>query len=347
MGYMKALYTDKIDCPMTLDAVGGTERNRFVPLPSSTPTPFDNDPDLEPGSHLDDFTMPAFKRDLDEYIVGQENAKKQIAQIVWSGCMCEHGGGVSTNLIIGRPGSGKTAIMNALYEIFPKVTHWIDMSMISAEGWKGMHMSDCLKAIPDDGRYHIVLLDEFDKLLHQRNGEADFHMAIQSNLLRMFQHDPLPYKGCCQPDHITWICAGAFDELWEKKKKRKTQLGFTADSEYTEEDGPISFSEQDLIEETDLMSQLVSRFDRIITLDEPDLPLYQRLARKTVQDLSEVFEAKILIDDETLDALSTQALESAAGSRAIRKTLRCMIEDYIWDNPHYNEIDLRRPAMEM
>ena len=46
MGYMKAIYTDKIDCPMTLKAVGGTERNGFVPLPSSTPTPFDDNQEL-------------------------------------------------------------------------------------------------------------------------------------------------------------------------------------------------------------------------------------------------------------------------------------------------------------
>ena len=117
---------------MLLENVGGMQRSLSIPFTDITPSPLDDT--LDAGSYLDELTMPALKRFYDEYIVGQERAKKAMAQILFSTFMLESGG-VSTNLFAGMPGSGKTELIRVTCADFPKVTHVWDMSMVSGEGW--------------------------------------------------------------------------------------------------------------------------------------------------------------------------------------------------------------------
>lgn len=326
---------------MSLEDVGGLRRNGFLPLSDITPTTLDDTLDAE--SYLDDFTMPALKRFYDEHIVGQERAKKAMAQIVYS--TYEYENGVSTNLFIGPPGSGKSELIRVTCAEFPKTTHVWDMSMVQGSGWKGVSIDQLAKEIPNDGRKHIVFMDEFCKIINQRNTEVSYHLVLQGNLLRMFEHDKSMFQGC-SPENITFIAFGAFDDIYAKKKTRKKHIGFSC-APVEESPEHIEITAEDL-EGLGFMSQLCSRFDRIITLDEPDYALYRSLAEKVVPKLEAMMERPITVNPEVLDALAKEALSVSAGSRLIRSRLRVLCEDFLFDNPYARSIDLDvRPAMDM
>ena len=93
MSYIKEKYADQIGSKMTLDDVSGMKR--AGPL---QPSKDDDDSWLE-DTYIEDFTMPNLKKILDERIVGQEQAKKALAQTLYT--TFEHN--MATNVMLIGP----------------------------------------------------------------------------------------------------------------------------------------------------------------------------------------------------------------------------------------------------
>ena len=93
MGYIKEKYADKIDSKMTLDDVSGMKR-----AGPFQPSKDDDDSWLE-DTYIEDFTMPNLKKILDERIVGQEQAKRALAQTLYT--TFEHN--MATNVMLIGP----------------------------------------------------------------------------------------------------------------------------------------------------------------------------------------------------------------------------------------------------
>ena len=177
MSYIKEKYADQIGSKMTLDDVSGMKR--AGPL---QPSKDDDDSWLE-DTYIEDFTMPNLKKILDERIVGQEQAKKALAQTLYT--TFEHN--MATNvMLIGPTASGKTECCRAIADEFKKACYWCDCSILSGESYRGdVHLSTVIKGIPDDGRMKILFADEFDKLLFASSDS--YPMKLQSEWLRVLK----------------------------------------------------------------------------------------------------------------------------------------------------------------
>ena len=78
--------------------------------------------------------------------------------------------------------------------MYPNLIQIADASNLSASGWKGdLHLADLLKNFdPHKSKYQgfrILVLDEFDKIWLQRSGDNEYFNIMQSQLLKLFEHD--------------------------------------------------------------------------------------------------------------------------------------------------------------
>ena len=331
---MKNEYSEHIE-DMTLNQVGGMNRSGFAPLPGHSPTPWDSD-DFPDEMEVDDwFTPQVVQETLDKRIIGQETAKKAASMIIYSLFEYEN---ATTSLFIGETGCGKTEIWRILAQEWPGMIQIADASHITAEGWKGgLKMKDLLANFTkEDGwRKHILVLDEFDKIWDERNSEVNYFDLIQGQMLKIFDHDPSVYPGV-DPSDLSIVCLGAFSPIFEKKHSKKAPLGFhNAPKEPTSD----IIASEDLIE-FGLKPELVARFNRIIQMDPLTFSTCRHLADLELKKLEEKFRKHIEIASEQLAALSAEALDAGLGGRYIKNKLVIMAEDYLYDNPYAQIIDL-------
>ena len=323
---------------LTLADVGGMARAGKTAAPSPN-----DDPPWEEETYIENFTMANLKKFLDQHIIGQDPAKKAMAQIIYT--LYEHDM-PSTNLFIGPTGCGKTELARAVDHEFRTSCAWLDASCLSAEGWKGsVHLSDTLKSIRRDGHKKILFIDEIDKLLDIRGGDVQYHLLIQDELLKLFDHDKVLFADCISPEDLTIVCMGAFSKIYEKKGKKEKQIGFGAQD--TEEEKPIVITADDLVE-AGFKAELIGRFDRIVQMEAPTLETFKMIADRELWKLAVRFEKDINMHDQDLYAIAQEALESGLGARKIRSVLRRRVEDFIYDYPYAKVIDLyNSPAAEM
>jgi len=323
---------------LTLADVGRMARAGKTAAP-----PIDDELPWDEETYIENFTMPNIKKFLDQHLIGQDAAKKAMAQILYT--TYEHDI-VSTNLFIGPTGCGKTELARTVDNEFRTACTWLDASCLSAEGWKGsVHLSDTLKSIRRDGHKKILFIDEIDKLLDIRGNEVEYHLLIQDELLKLFDHDKALFTDCISPEDLTIVCMGAFSKIYEKKGKKEKRIGFSAYDKEEEKD--IVIDANDLIE-AGFKAELIGRFDRIVQMDAPTLETYKQIANKELWKLAERFDKGINIHDDDMYAIAQEALTSGLGARKIRSMLRARVEDYIYDHPYADVIDLcNTPAAEM
>lgn len=308
-----------------------TPHLQFTPLPPDAHTPWDDFNDIE---EVEDFTMQSVKEVLDESIIGQEAAKKALSQIVWS--LFEIG--PSTSLFYGPTGCGKTQLLKAIAKEYPKLCTWGDCSMLSSEGFKGDYkLSTILKSIPRDGFPKLLILDEFDKIVEIKGNEC-YHLMIQDEMLKIFDHDPGIFTDCISPDQLTIVCMGAFSSIRDSKKNQHHPIGFTnANAEVNEDDIEITLDD---MKNMGFKEELLGRFQRIVRLSPLDIQTMRSIVDTELKKLMVLVNREILLDDNAKDKIAQAAFDSGLGARKIRSQLRCMAEDYLYDHPNAKTIDL-------
>ncbi len=278
---------------------------------------------------------------LDQYVMGQDEAKKAAAVMVWN-----HLHGIKTNnLFIGPSGSGKTHIWRSLKKI-PLFSHIIsihDASEITQKGWKGHIKSDTALGELYFGKMSgldkmlpyaetcIIVYDEFDKLVspaHSSSGE-NVSYSIQSQFLTMVEgadirvKNPEPRMGedefvTMDTRDISFAFCGAFEELYKKRHKIETTttMGFAGEDKPKIE--PITI--EDIIE-YGTRPELAGRIAHISTL-EP-LTKDQIISIITGKDTSPVvryvmsYGIEVSITKEYAADLADRAINSSMGVRII------------------------------
>lgn len=216
---------------------------------------------------LKEYTPQKIKEYLDEYIIGQDDAKKTISLVFYEHlmriCYPERKLRKNNLLLVGPSGCGKTELLRVLNLISPVSISFFDAAGMSSDGWKGdkkvssiiesaayavrnkfnyISSGERLNAIQES----IVFVDEFDKVIKPAYSHGEnVALAIQGELLKLFEDGEITLKGnllynedylnnCCSaPDvtvstkNILFICAGAFSDLKTPKESNKS-IGFLA-----------------------------------------------------------------------------------------------------------------------
>ncbi|MDD6203264.1 MAG: ATP-dependent Clp protease ATP-binding subunit ClpX [Lachnospiraceae bacterium] len=319
---------------------------------------------------LDIKDIPAphkIKEQLDEYIIGQEHAKKVISVAVYNhykrvatGTMDQIEIEKSNMLMIGPTGCGKTYLVKTLARLLDVPLAITDATSLTEAGYIGDDIesvvSKLLAAADNDverAEQGIIFIDEIDKIAKKKNNNSRdvSGESVQQGMLRLLEGADVEVpvgassKNAMVPlttvntRNILFICGGAFPDLEEIIKQRlskKTGIGYGADlkDKYDHDKDILEKVTVEDLKKFGMIPEFLGRLPVIYTLQGLSEEMLVRILKepknailKQYQKLLELDEVKLEFDDGALEAIAKKAMEKDTGARA----LRAIIEDFMLD----------------
>lgn len=313
------------------------------------------------------------KEKLDEYVIGQEHAKKAISVAVYNHykriAMQTDSEEVeiekSNMLMIGPTGCGKTYLVKTLAKILDVPLAIADATSLTEAGYIGDDIesvvSKLLAAADNDvdrAEIGIIFIDEIDKLARKRNTTSrDINgESVQQGLLKVLEGSDIEVpvgansKNAMVPlttintKNILFICGGAFPDLEDVIKQRlnkESSIGFKADlkDKYDHEDVLEKVTVED-IRNFGMIPEFIGRLPVLFTLKELTKDMMVQVLRepknailKQYQKLLELDEVQLAFDDNAVEAIAEKALEKKTGARALRAVLEEYMMDIMYEIP--------------
>ncbi|MBR4345165.1 MAG: ATP-dependent Clp protease ATP-binding subunit ClpX [Lachnospiraceae bacterium] len=307
------------------------------------------------------------KEQLDDYVIGQERAKKIISVAVYNHykrVTKDAAGdieiGKSNMLMIGPTGCGKTYLVQTLARILNVPLAIADATSLTEAGYIGDDvesvLSKLLKAADNDverAETGIVFIDEIDKIARKKNSTTrDVNgESVQQGLLKLLEGADVEVpvgamsKNAMVPmttintKNILFICGGAFPDLEDIIKKRlmkNTLMGFNSDLKDKYDDDPELLSKvtNEDLREFGFVPEFIGRLPVVYALKGLDAEMLVKIMKepknailKQYQKLLALDEVDLQFDDEALMVIAEKALEKKTGARG----LRAIIEDFMLD----------------
>jgi len=326
--------------------------------------------DKESAPILDIKKIPAphkIKASLDEYVVGQEHAKKVISVAVYNhykrvatGTMDEIEIEKSNMLMIGPTGSGKTYLVKTLAKLLDVPLAITDATSLTEAGYIGDDIesvvSKLLAAADNDvekAEQGIIFIDEIDKIAKKKNTNSRdvSGESVQQGMLKLLEGAEVEVpvgansKNAMVPlatvntKNILFICGGAFPDLEEIIKQRlnkQSAIGYNASlkDKYDKDKNILSKVTVEDIKKFGMIPEFVGRLPIIYTLESLDLEMMKKIMTepknailKQYEKLLALDEVKLVFDDGAVEAIAKKAIENETGARA----LRAIIEEYMLD----------------
>ena len=326
---------------------------------------------------LKDIPAPhKIKERLDEYVIGQDYAKKVISVGVYNHYKRILGEKddvelEKTNmLMIGPTGSGKTYLVKTLAKLLNVPLAIADATSLTEAGYIGDDIesvvSKLLSAADNDvekAEQGIIFIDEIDKLARKKNTTTrDVNgESVQQGILKLLEGSVVEVpvgsnsKNAMVPlvpvdtQNILFICGGAFPDLEDIIKQRlskTTSMGFLADlkDKYDKEDVLAQVTSEDL-REFGLIPEFIGRLPMVFTLKELTEEMLVEVLKeprnailKQYRKLLAMDEVELIFEDEALEVIAKEALKRKTGARALRAILEEFMLDIMYEIPKDNNI---------
>ena len=285
--------------------------------------------------------------ELYKTVKGQDELVKTIVTTIWVNLYSI--GNKRNMLVMGPTGVGKTLVFETLSKILGIPILVTSTSGMSQAGYKGGDLTDILtQYILKYGKdpnidKGIIILDEFDKLAYKGEESGSVStMGIQNELLKMIEGNTynveVGQRTCIfDTKSITFVCCGAFQELYEDKKTpQKSKIGFGSIS--SEESKKESQSMSDKLVSYGLKREIVGRLPIVLQFNAltkdnlKDIILNSKTSefQEYIRILKEFGIENINIDD-LVDIIVNDAMERKIGARGLTSTIVNMFNNIMYE----------------
>ncbi|MDO5695139.1 MAG: ATP-dependent Clp protease ATP-binding subunit ClpX [Eubacteriales bacterium] len=322
-----------------------------------------------PAPKLSEVMKPhEIKHALDEYVIGQEQAKKVVAVATYN-----HYKRVASDtmkvvddvevdksniLMIGPTGSGKTYLVKTLAKLLDVPLAMTDATSLTEAGYIGDDIESVLSKLLaeadndlEKAERGIVFIDEIDKIAKKRDAHARdvSGESVQQGLLKLLEGNRVEVpvgatsKNALAPlrsmdtTNILFIVGGAFpglEEIVKERMQRKTTIGFNAESKSGEETSYLMHATAEDLRKYGMIPEFLGRLPVVVHLHELTEDMLVSIIREPRNAIIKQYQKLFALDDVKLsfeDEALAVICKRAMSKETGARALRSVIEEILLD----------------